>query len=296
LFVKWGFVLALTATLVATMNDPTVGQPTEPPTVPSAVVQALSATDIYDRARAVVNGRTTPPFIVCHEDQWFSRKGRLQATHDDFIFRTADGQANLTPTPDSPRDKIDETPEVTTGLYPLTVFGLVKRKPGEKPSMYEVVSTPQPDPSPQGDIKVIGSVKTVAHDYDATLIGIETLDGASVYHLEMHPRFDPAHHPIRQLYVDTATFDPRRIAIEVYASAGPISSRPTIVFDYTPIEGNWLITHAFGDFVLRMGPFAFGGSIDYRASEYRFPSSEPDYLFDKKQLAAHMKEQAGKRL
>jgi hypothetical protein len=278
------------------MNERTVGQPTETPSIPAPVVQTLAATEIYDRTRAVVNARTTPAFIVCHEDQALLRKGRVQATHDDFIFRTADGQANLTPTPDSPRDKIDATPQVTTGLYPLTVFGLVKRKPGEKPSMYEVASTPQPEASPQAGIEVIGSVSTVARDYDAKLVGIETLDGTSVYHLEMQPRFDPAHHPIRQLYVDTASFDPRRIAIEVYANAGPISSRPTIVFDYTNIDGNWVITHAFGDFVLRMGPFAFGGSVDYRASEYRFPSSEPDYLFDKKLLAAHIKEQTGKTL
>jgi hypothetical protein len=288
-----GLVLALGATLIAATNDFAVGQPTNAPAVPSPDAPPLSATDIYDRTRAVVNARTTPAFVVCHEDESFARKGRVQTTHDDFIFRTADGQANLTPIPDSPRDKIDVTPQVTTGLYPLTVFGLVKRKPGEKPSVYEVASTPQPDASPEGDMKVIGSVKSVARDYDATLIGIETLDGASVYHLGMRPRFDPAHHPIRALYVDTATFDPRRIAIEVYASAGPISSRPTVVFDYKPIDGNWVITHAFGEFVLRMGPFAYGGSVDYQASAYRFPAGEPDYLFDKKELAAHMKESAG---
>jgi hypothetical protein len=264
---------------------------------PSTSAEPLTANDIYDRTRAVVSARTTPAFITLHEDQTLSRKGRIYASHDDLIIRTSDGEANETTVPDSPRDKVDTRPQVTTGGFtPLTVFGLVKRKPGEKPSIYEVASTPEPEPTPaqQGALTVIGSVKTVARDYAATFVGTETIDGTSVYHLAMRPRFDPKHHPIRDLYVDTTTFDPRRIEIEYYASQGPITSRPTITFDYTPVEGNWVIAHASTYIVARLGPLAYGGTLDYRASNHHFPTSEPDYLFDKKQLAAYLKAQSEK--
>jgi hypothetical protein len=263
--------------------------PAQPSQQPSPNPAALSATEIYDRARATVEARTTPPFISLREDESFTRHGRLNAYHDLLIVRTKDGKANLTMLPDSPRDRVDSKPQATDALFPMTVFGLVKRKPGEKPSMFESASTPEPTAAPDAAPKVIGGVKVVARDYDATLVGTETLDGASVYHLAMHPRFDPEHHPIRELYVDTTTFDPRRIAIQVYASAGPIKAKPTLYVDYKPVDGNWVISKLSGYIALRFGLLPYGGDIMYHASNQAFPASEPDYLFDAKLLSAHLK-------
>jgi hypothetical protein len=134
---------------------------------------------------------------------------------------------------------------------------------------------------------VIGHVTAASRDYDPRLIGTELLDGAPVYHLALVPRRDPAHYPIRELYVDTLSFQPRRIAIEVYAAIGPVRSRPTVTVDFAPVDGVWLIAHATMDFVLRFAFLSYGGSGDLRTSEIRFPASEPDWLFDARSLAAH---------
>jgi hypothetical protein len=171
-------------------------------------------------------------------------------------------------------------------VYPTTSFGLVQRRAGEAPSAYESASTPAPTASDAPP--VIGRVVATTRDYDPTLVGTETLDGATVYHLTLRPRFDPQHHPIRELYVDTTSFEPRRIAIEVWAAVGPVRSRPTVIADFAPVDGIWLIAHASMNFVLRFALLSYGGSAEFRTSEISFPPSEPDWMFDPAQLAAHL--------
>lgn len=257
---------------------------------------ALDAVAIYDRTRATVATRVVPPFIAYSQYAAFERHGKVQAEHDRIVIRTSDGKVNDTPIPDSPRDRIDTTPVVKDRplVYPTTTFGLVKRRAGEGPSTYESSSTPAPAPSESGP-PVIGHVVSTARDYDPTFVGTEELAGARVYHLKLVPRFDPQHHPIRDLYVDTTTFDPRRIAIEVWAEAGPVRSRPTVTVDFAPVQGTWMIAHATMDFVLRLAFFNYGGSAEYRTSDISFPASEPDWMFDPKLLAAHLKDEPAAR-
>jgi hypothetical protein len=53
----------------------------------------------------------------------------------------------------------------------------------------------------------IASVVAVNRAYTVTLVGVESLDGEAVYHLRLVPNYDPQHHPLRELWVDTATFE-----------------------------------------------------------------------------------------
>jgi hypothetical protein len=265
-----------------------------PSAAPSAAVSAQpEAIAIYDRARATVAARSLPAFIAYTEYAALLRHGKVQAKHTRVMIRTADGKVNATPIPDSPLDRIDTTPKVEARplVYPTTTFGLVKRRAGEAPSTYESASTPQPSPEPSGP-PVIGRVVSTDRDYDPTLVGIEQLDGSRVYHLKLAPRYDPQHHPIRDLWVDTATYDPRRIAVEVWAEAGPVRSRPTVVVDYAPIDGTWLIAHASTDFVLRFGFLSYGGSGEFRITDVTFPDSEPDWMFDAPALKQHLAQPA----
>ncbi len=248
----------------------------------------LDALAIYDRARATVAARTLPPYIEYVQYAAFNRHGKVQAERSLVILRMADGKANITRIPDSPADHIDTRPVVKDRplVYPTTTFGLVKRRTGETPSIYESDATPPPAPDPGGPA-VIGRVRATARDYDPTLVGTEQLAGATVYHLKLVPRFDPRRNPIRDLYIDTTTFDPRRIAIEVFAAAGPVRSRPTVTVDFASIDGTWLIAHAAMEFVLRFAFLNYGGSAEFRTSDVRFPATEPDWMFDAKRLAEH---------
>jgi hypothetical protein len=250
---------------------------------------ALDAVAIYERARATVSARIIPPFIAYTQYAAFERRGKIEAQHDRIVIRTADGKVNDTPMADSPADRIDTRPLVRDRplVYPTTTFGLVKRRAGEGPSVYESRSTPAPLPEAGGP-PVIGRVVSTSRDYDPTLIGVEDLAGAPVYHLKLVPRFDPRGHPIRDLYVDTRTFDPRRIDIELWAGAGPVRSRPTVSVDFAPVGGTWLIAHASMNFVLRLAFFTYGGSGEFRLSDASFPESEPDWMFDPGALKSHL--------
>lgn len=260
---------------------PAAAQPTYEP---------LDALAIYDRAHATVAARSIPAYIAYTQYAVFIRHNKRRAERSRVVLRMTDGKANITRLPDSPGDRVDTRPTVKERplVYPTTTFGFVKRRSGEAPSAYESPSTPLPAPEPTGPA-VIGRVVSVARDYDPTLVGTENLDGAPVYHLKLVPRFDPAHHPIRDLYVDTLTFDPRRIAIEVRAAVGPVRSRPTVNVDFAPVDGNWLISHAAMDFVLRLAFFTYGGSAEFRVSDVSFPAREPDWMFDAALLADHVR-------
>jgi hypothetical protein len=251
--------------------------------------QGLDGRSILDRTRVTVAARKLPPFVAYTEYAAFERHGKIKARRARVVVRMADGRANITPLADSPRDRIDTQPTVKDRplVYPTTTFGLVKRNNGERPSAFE--NSPALD---RNQPRVIGRVEAVAQDYDATLIGTESLNGASVYHLKLVPRVDPDRHRIRALYVDTATFEPRRIAIEVQAAAGPVHSRPTVTVDFTPVDGTWVIAHAAMAFVLRLGFFNYGGSAEYRVCEVSFPAAEPAWMFDSQLLKRHFSEPA----
>jgi hypothetical protein len=254
---------------------------------------ALDARTIYDRTRATVAARTLPPFIAYTEYAAFERRGKIKVQRAHVVVRLADGRANITAIPNSPGDRVDTRPVVKDRplVYPTTTFGLVKRRAGEQPSTYEsAAATPAREPH---GLPVIGRVAAPARDYEPALVGIETLAGARVYHLKLVPRFDPRHHPIRELYVDATTYDPRRIAIEVWAAAGPVHSRPTVSVDFAPVAGVWMIAHATMDFVLRFGFLAYAGSAEYRVSDVSFPAAEPAWMFDQHALAQHVSSAPG---
>jgi len=251
------------------------------------VVPPLSAVEIFDRTRMTVGARTIPPYIVYTQYAAFIRRGKVRAERSRVVLRMADGKANVTALPNSPSDRVDPRPVVKDRplVYPTTTFGLVKRRSGEQPSAYESRSTPQPD---LGQPPVIGRVASVSREYDPTLLGVERIDGGAVYHLALVPRFDPEHHPIRAMWVATTTFEPVRMAIEVWAKAGPVRSRPTVTIDFAPVAGVYVIAHAAMDFVLRFAFLTYAGSGEFRTADVSFPATEPDWMFDAAALRTHL--------
>lgn len=236
----------------------------------------LTATEIFDHAQQVAAARRQPAYIEYIQYAAFVRRGRTRNRTDRIILRTADGKTNVTPLDGSgAKVHVDDRPLV----FPTSTFGLVDGPGNDGLSVL--------DNQPLGGPRVIGRVRATARRYDVTLEGTEQLDGASVFHLILVPRFDPRRNRIRAMFVDTATFQPRRIVIEYFAARGPVRSRPTVTFDYSPLGDTWLVAHAAMDFVLRMAFFAFGGSGELRISDASLPAAEPDWLFDRAALAVH---------
>lgn len=68
-------------------------------------------------------------------------------------------------------------------------------------------------PAPGSPLKSIASVTAIAHTYRIQLAGIETIDGADCYHLTLQPARDPQRFRLRDVWVDTRTFETRRVLV-----------------------------------------------------------------------------------
>ena len=264
------------------------GEAPSPPPAPAAQ-------ELWDRARAAAIGRfeRIPPFVAYIMDGTFERMGKVKAFHYRYVLRTRDGRENVVQLPDSPRDKVDgrmHTDDASL-VSPFTVFDLRPHRPGERASAFEVRSTPLPEPSPSSapGLTVIGGVKTVGHTYDVELVGRERLDGAEVWHLRAWPRYDEQHHPIRDLYTRVSDDQPVRIVIQTTATAGPVHSRPSVVVDYRDFGGTWMVHHVSADVQLRLAFIGFGGTLAATIHDVSFPADQPDWMFDGKLLAEHLK-------
>jgi hypothetical protein len=145
----------------------------------------------------------------------------------------------------------------------------------------------QPDVSA---LRVIANVAAFARpDYAIDLVGIETVDDHSTYHLRLRPLTDPAKHNLRDLWVDVTTYDLWKAhyigtygGYGLYASDGLSQSDVTAYFK--PVLKYWIVSHM-------VWTYDYKGHIDYDTStvEIAFPSALPDWLFDADAYAQHQK-------
>jgi hypothetical protein len=281
------------AALLAVTTSAASAQTPARPAAPAAAPAILpDANEIYDRARAAASAGRLPPFLSYDTLATFARKGKIKAERYRVVLRTADGKSYVTPVPDSARDRLDTTPRVQDAppyLSPFNTFGLIDRKAGESPSLYDAPGTPAPgapQPAASGP-PVIGSVTVTARPYDISLLGIEALDGRSVYHLALRPIRDPVHRRLRELFVAADSYRLERAVIQAYGVAGPLRTRPLVTIDYTPAGDAQAIARISVDVTLRAFFFAYGGHGEFRATNLATPTAEPDWMFDATLLAEH---------
>lgn len=107
-------------------------------------------------------------------------------------------------------------------LAPNYSFGLGAPLPGDAPTddLVQQIRSEYHDPMPvvkgtqpagDGHLKSIASVTAIAHQYTIQLAGIENIDGAECYHLLMRPAREPQRFRLRELWIDTKTYQTRRL-------------------------------------------------------------------------------------
>jgi hypothetical protein len=104
-------------------------------------------------------------------------------------------------------------------LSPEYSFGL---------SSDRAVATPS-TPLPAPGLKTIAAVTAVRRDYDIRYDGIDTVDGAACYHLQLTPDREPSRYRLRQLWIDAQTFAPRQAAVQGNFTAGPGPQLPWLI-------------------------------------------------------------------
>jgi hypothetical protein len=85
-------------------------------------------------------------------------------------------------------------------------------------------ATPSPSPSP--GLREIAVVSTRVRTYDITLVGIESIDGEPVYHLKLRPLRDPSDNRLRELWIDTSSYAPRKLVEALNFVSGPGTTVP----------------------------------------------------------------------
>lgn len=143
--------------------------------------------------------RTAPQLVTSTTGGW-SNKTSTWHRAERFALRTSDGLQNVTwsiparygPLPDAHFSSVFEGPFAWSLRAPATLQA----------------ATPSPMHPDLAGLKTIASVVAYAQPiYSLALLGTETVDGHSAYHLQLHPLTDPERHNLRDLWVDVDTFD-----------------------------------------------------------------------------------------
>lgn len=265
-------------------------------TPPTISPSALGPNQIYWRAQAAVNRLAEPAYIAfTFENQGFTFMNHHQATAVRrelirVLMRVSNGVAvvvvlkneigedisapRATVVVDS-NDYFDVSNVVRLAEFPLADFGLRYATPS-RPSFFEPAG-----PSPKGSqLQVIATVVAFKPPpYHIVDLGDASIGGRVVYHLGLDPTENPTHNVLRQMWVDKATFLPvRYVAMRSVATPADYYTYLVTVNDIE-IAGHLVNVNA-------TGKNKYGLSA-WRISDVSFPDTEPDWVFDRTQWAAH---------
>lgn len=260
--------------------------------------QALSPEDIYLHAQQAVNALSAPDYVAFTLQDNTKKPHSLDQERLRIVVRSSDGHAFVVPMHDAGGNASHSQPGVAvtsfepwTALYrigdfPLADFGLRKHGSG-RPGIFEASGTPQPEPAVTPATRVIASVRAVNIPYRIVDLGDSSIDGHSMYHLGLQPRYDAGHHVLREMWIDKTTLLPRRYVAERFVG-GAIPFRYLVIVDTAVINGHLVNTGADGHFnVNRALIVHYTGEGRWTVSDVSFPSAPPSWLFDPALYAQH---------
>ncbi len=245
------------------MITPSPSPTTLPPTQ-SIVARA------YDRLRSY----GTPPFVVYMTNE----NGDIHR----IAFRASDEMMN-----DS--EYIRQSTLPLTSIYRAFVGPL-------SITVHEAVAPSASTPPVQEQSSLVSDLKTIAvvnararPVYTVTSSSAETIDGYSTDHLALDPTNDPTRHALRDLWIDTTTYDVRR-ADYVTTDANVPGATVYLTVNFEPVGPYWIAAGWVAIYHM-LGP----GAPVYRelhVEKMRFPSELPDWLWDDRGYEAHRRAHA----
>jgi hypothetical protein len=128
-------------------------------------------------------------------------------------------------------------------------------------------------------LRTIATVVAVAElPYKAHLAGIENVEGRQVYHVTLTPSSDPRTHNLRDLWIDTQTYDLLKAHFTgTYApTLDDVPSHTDATVYFRQVLGCWVVTRAIWTY---LGSDAFF-TYDVQNDEIALPATLPDWLFD----------------
>jgi len=140
-------------------------------------------------------------------------------------------------------------------------------------------------------LKTIATVTAVAQSpyvFDAGAAGdpaIDEVDGRAAYHLRLRPRSDPEKHNLRDLWIDTQTYDLLKAHfVGRYAPTlhDPVSPTDATVY-FRNVVGCWVVSRAVWTY--QDPPVSF--TFDIQSDEIGLPTELPDWLFNAEEYRKH---------
>jgi hypothetical protein len=235
---------------------------------------ALTALELYDHAFAAARAQRVPAYVDYVMHIAYTHKHTTEREDDHIVLRTSDGAAfveSLNASGQRSPPHVANRPPY--GVAPISLVGLYHYKTSGASSIFEAAETPEPSASPPAEI---GRVTATAHPYDVAFATGEPRGD----HLLLTPRFDPDHHTLRELYLNSETFLPVRSIVQARLGVAGLMTRPLFTIDYSVVDGIDVISHAWTSFTFRVAFVTYSGSFDYTTSDVSFPAAEPDSLFD----------------
>ncbi len=154
-------------------------------------------------------------------------------------------------------------------------------------------SSSSPHQSPldlEASLKTIAVVSSHGHLYDVTMKGTQTIEGHRVYHITLHPRRDAEDNALRDLWIDTETYDVWRAAYVTAPDVQIVGGEADLTVDFTTV-GNYRIASSW--IAVYHAPGMRGGVYrQLRVVKMAFPETLPDWLFDEPQYAKRIHEHA----
>jgi hypothetical protein len=241
---------------------------------------ALSPYDIVARSQSAWEARAVPPFLsfeIPCEATFLSAQCQPKAIVN-FIVRMSDGRT-YAQTAEEPKVRM-----MCGGFIygpastPLAFFRRIRANNVPSAMSTPAPATPENFAADPFGPRAIASVVVTDRAYTITLAGIEGLDGRSVYHMRLVPNYVPDDHPLRDLWIDTATFEVIRLNYARHAEDGAANGTVQYRFAQIGPDRIWAITYI--DAMLPLKGTARVVNPHSELANIEFPRDQPAWAFE----------------
>jgi hypothetical protein len=243
----------------------------------------LGANQIFNRAVAFVRAQSYPPYLSYIVTVRTSTKSRWLVEQFQSVCRTRDDRVLTYGTPISTTNHPDNPYKFTLKVKGLAIH--------DSPNIDEPFGLPELSPIYSFGLLQVHPASSPLREYDVTLVGVETLNGHTVYRLSLAPRVQPKTYRLRDLWVDVRTSAIWQLTSAGAFASGPATGVPWTV-TFTMNRGRWFIDSQETTTPLVLGGYApplnqyiaVPGATRYDGVSYtflnvEFPKSVGDYVF-----------------
>ncbi|HEY1681169.1 MAG TPA: hypothetical protein VGF98_06020 [Candidatus Tumulicola sp.] len=237
---------------------------------------APPAQAIFQRAERAWESRAVPAFVSfelpCADT--FLADRCPTGSHAQFVVRMSDGKTFARAVPSGAI--------LMRGGYILgpagTPIGFFRSIVGTAGTAFAAAAAPPnlaPDPFAPPSI---ATVVSTGRAYDATLQGVEMLEGGPAYHLTLRPLGDPQRLPLRDVWVDVRSFEVD--ALTYARKANEDAPQGTVHYEFAPVgrQPYWAVARIAAE--LPIGRDAPIARPQATLENVTLPATEPAWMFD----------------